>query len=65
MVAVVTVAVLVVLVTKVLVWAEAANNMLVEGVVIDVLAGVDVDIFAVVMTVLEFTMPTLFEELSC
>ena len=56
MVAVVTVAVLVVLVTKVLVWAEAANNMLVEGVVIDVLAGVDVDIFAVVMTVLEFTM---------
>ena len=65
MVAVVTVAVLVVLVTKVLVWAEAANNMLVEGVVIDVLAGVDVDIFAVVMTVLEFAMSRPLEEFGC
>ena len=65
MVAVVTVAVLVVLVTKVLVWAEAANNMLVEDVVIDVLAGVDVDIVAVVMTVSEFIMPNPFEAFRC
>ena len=99
MVAVVTVAV----VAKVLVWAEAVINMLVEDLVIinvrvgvladawvalellvtvshsiDVAADVMIDALAdliigvlsnssvdVLDTVLEFTMPTSFEELSC
>ena len=47
MVAVVTVAVLVVPVTKVLVWAEAVINMLVEGLVI----GARVDLAIIVLTV--------------
>ena len=62
MVAVVTVAVVVVMVAKVLVWAEATVDMLVEGLVIGVrvggLTGVNVDSFAVPMTVLEFSIST-------
>ena len=42
MVAVVTVAVVVILVAKVLVWAEAVINMLVEELVIDVRVGVEI-----------------------
>ena len=116
MVAVVTVAVVVVLAAKVLVWAEALIGMLVEelniitvnvrvdaladveivlgfteivshsvdvvvdvlvdalanvmiGVLpaigVDVLADLNVKFLAVVMTVLEFTMPTSLEEFGC
>ena len=116
MVAVVTVAAAVVLVAKVLVWAEALINMIAEGLVIvtvnvwvdaiadaeialefavteshsvdvvldvfinaladvmigflpavgvDSLAALNVNISAVVMTVLEFTMSTPLEEFRC
>ena len=60
MVAVVTVAVVVILVAKVLVWAEAVINMLVEELVIDVRVGVEIIVLALVAIALDAFCTRLF-----